>query len=181
MDFYTVERDGGELVVGQTLTGRLTEAAVRFVVWAPLTMFGLSVVFMSDYLCEYREQEPVPGMFWAVLGATALFIAGVAGFVRFSRRDAWLFDVRGGEVVFQAHPLVGRSVEAAVDLSKLEGITVRSVPFPRVSGVAISIEGRPDEIVCSSRFGWSTVSNVAEALETFVDDHGLQVEIEEEQ
>ena len=181
MNFYSVEHDGAQVVVGQTVVGRLAEAAVRFAVWTPMAMFALSILFMPDYVCHYREQEPVPGMFWGVIGGMALFVGAVAAFVRFSRRDAWMFDPGRGEIVFQAMPLVGRSAEAAIDLSDWESLIVRRVGFPRVSGVAIAIEGRPDEIVCSSRFGWATVSGVADALEEFAEKQGLKVDIEEEQ
>lgn len=178
MEFYEVERSDGAVAVRQTTPGRLAEAFVRFAVWGPLAMVGLSLLFMPDYVCQYREQQPVPGMFWGVIGAAALVIAGMAGFVRYARRDTWILDAREGQLVFRADPLIGPSAEATAQLSDVQAIVARQVSFPRVSGVAVELDGQPDEAICTSRFGWSTVSNVFGALETFVDAHDLDVDLQ---
>lgn len=176
MQFYDVDHKDGALAVEHTKVGRLADGAVRFAVWAPLAMLGLSLLFMPDYVCQYREQQPVPGMFWGVMAAAALVIAVIAGFVRYARRDTWVIDAREGVLVFRANPIVGPSAEASAELSDLRRIRARRVGPLRVSGVAVELDGDPDEAICRSRFGWSTVSNVYRELETFAEEHELEVD-----
>jgi len=177
MDLYDVERRDAAIAVEQTVAGRLAEGLVRFAVWAPLAMAGLSLLFMPDYVCQYREQQPVPGMFWGVMAVAAFVIAGIAGFVRFSRRDTWVVDAREGALVFRADPLIGPSAEATAQLSEVRAIRMRRAGFPRVSGIAVELDGHPDETICTSRFGWSTVSNVSEELEAFLGAHDLEIDL----
>jgi hypothetical protein len=176
MQFYDVERRDGALAVEHTRLGRLADGVVRCAVWAPLAMFGLSLLFMPDYVCQYREQQPVPGLFWGVMAAAASVIAAIAGFVRYARRDTWLLDVREGVVVFRANPLVGPAAEASAELSNLSLVRARRAGPLRVSGVAVELDGHPDEEICESRFGWSTVSNVYRELKAFAEEHRLDVD-----
>mgnify|MGYP006281165179 CR=1 FL=1 len=178
MDFYSTERDDGCLRVEQTVAGRLANAGARFVIWAPVAMGGLSILFMPDYVCHYREQADVPGLFWAVLAVCALFIAAVGAFVRFSRRDSWSFDAGRREIVFRAQPMVGRSAETTADLSDWTGVYGESGPLFSRSMIGVTFGDRHGEVICESRFGWAPIENVYDAFESFVRERNLDVEVE---
>lgn len=179
MELYKSSREDGRVVVEPTTAGRLAGAAVRFAIWAPVAMFGLSLMFMPDYLCQYREQEPVPGMFWMVMLVGAAFIGALGAFVKFARRDVWAFDAEAQEVVFEANPLFGQSARTAADLDQWTALRAERSAMPGRSSIAVGLAEHPDERICESRFGWSPLSGVWEDLVAFVDDQRLDVELAE--
>jgi len=151
---------------------------MRFARWTPLAVLGLGLLFMPDYLCHYREQQPASAMFWVVIVAGGLFIGAVAAFVRFSRRDGWMFDPRAGEIIVEARPLVGRSARATADIDDWVGLRADRSSVLSSSRIEARFADRPDERICESRFGWSTIADVWDELDTFVDEADLNVDIE---
>ncbi len=179
MQLYTTTRQESRVIVEPTLGGRLVAAAVRLVVWTPVAMVGLSILFLPDYLCQYREQQPVPGMFWMVIGAGAVFLAAIGAFVRFSRRDRWVFDAEADEIVFRAEPLVGPTTRTAAGLGEWTRLKARRAGMWDRSRIEIGLEEHPAEPICESRFGWGALQEIWEDLVAFVEQAGLDVEIEE--
>ena len=177
---YETHRDGDRLAITPTSAGRGTAATIRFLLWTPVAMLGFTILFMPDYLCQYREQQPVSVAFWVVIGAAALFIGAVGAFVRFSRRDRWTFEAGADEIVVEADPLVGRSARASAAFGEWTGLrAVRSPLFGRSRIEAVFRGDRPDEIVCESRLGWATIADVWKELATFVEDAELDVDLDE--
>lgn len=179
LQFYETKKQNGELVVEPTTAGRLAAAGMRFARWTPIALAGLALLFMPDYLCHYREQQPAAAMFWVVIGAGGLFIGLVGAFVRFSRRDRWRFDSRSRDIVVEAEPLVGRSARATADLGRWTGLHAVRSPMLSQSRIDLRFEERPDELICESRFGWATIADVWDELDTFVGEAQLDVDIDE--
>lgn len=180
MNLFRVCDDDDVLEVGRGRLGRMTHAATRFVLWFPVGLVAVSAVFLPDYLGHYRAEESVGGIFWWVMAAVAAFVAFIGAFVRFSRRDTWLFDVAGERVVFRARPMIGRSATATIELDRLERVRFQAQGAPKESSIRLEFRGHRDELLAETHLGADRLREVYRAIETFVDRYGLEVACDEE-
>jgi hypothetical protein len=178
MNLYDVRRTDGRLEIGQTTAGRLVDATMRFVRWVPLAAGGLGLMFLPDYMCHYREQAAGGGAFWFTILLAALFIGVVGAFVKFSRRDTWVFDADEAQITFLARPLVGQPAEASIALSRWTGLFARPATLTRQSAIGVRLTDGREEEVCHSPIGWSMLQEPWEQIEAFIEDRQLDVDIE---
>lgn len=178
MNLYDVRRTDGRLEIGQTTAGRLVDGLMRFVRWVPLAAGGLGLMFLPDYMCHYREQAAGGGAFWFTILLGALFIGVVGGFVKFSRRDTWVFDAEEAQITFLARPLIGQSAEASIGLSRWEGLYARQSTLMQTSAIELKLADGHEEEICHSPIGWPMLEEPWEQIEAFVRDRQLDVDIE---
>ncbi|MFB6263097.1 MAG: hypothetical protein ABEL76_05650 [Bradymonadaceae bacterium] len=177
MELFRAERKETHVELALTTAGRAAAAAERFVFWFPIAAGAMGVFFLPDYLGYYRSQQPEPGMFWTVVGGMAIFAAGVGALVRFVRRDLWVIDVERGSVVFQTRPLLGQVRQAEADLDDLSTIAVQSGAAASKTVLRFEFDGLPDETLWSNRFGRRGVESAVDEIESFLDDHGIEVPV----
>jgi hypothetical protein len=177
MQHYRAVNNEEGLEIRATLGGRLAAAAVRFAVWTPLGMAGLSVLFLPDYLGQYRQDEPVTGLFWAALAGLAVFAGLIAAGVRLMRRDIWLLSPDRDAIVFATQPLVGRTRESHIDWSELTSVDWRPRGFGRSSTLSFQFEGHPEETVASTRLGAEPIAPMFDKIKAFLAEHRPDVEV----
>lgn len=181
MDLFEVRQGDSTLELGRGRLGRVTHAATRFLLWFPVGLLAVSAVFLPDYLGHYRAEESVGGIFWWVMAAVAAFIAFIGAFVRFSRRDTWVFDVPAERVVFRARPMIGQSATATIELERLERVAFRARSAPQASTIRLEFRGHRDETLAETHLGAERLRPVFASLESFVDRYGLEVDCEQEE
>lgn len=178
MQHYEVEHIDEGLEIRATLRGRLAAATVRFVIWTPLVMAGMSVLFLPDYLGQYRQDEPVTGLFWAALAALAVFAGLIAAAVRLMRRDVWLLSPQREAVVFATRPWVGRARESHIDWAELDSVEWKPRRMGRRSMLSLRFDGRPPETVATTRLGADSIAAVFETLKRYLAEHRPDVDVQ---
>lgn len=174
---FETDQTGECLEIRRSAAGRVAGAVARFAVWMPVGMAALSILFLPDYLGQYREQEPVPGLFWAVLGAISAFVALIGALVKFLRRDLWVVDAEADRLVFETHPLVGTPSQGTVELDRLERVVLERGDRWEVSAVGFELRGYPNETLGRTRLGGAELDKLVDTIESFVDEHELEIEI----
>ena len=180
MKLYDVKQNGAQLSIRRTRLGHVVEAATRFGIWFPFVLAAEMVFFLPDYLQQYRHGAPDERLvFWGTLLGLAALIASLGAIVRFLRHDVWILDVDRDKLVFQTQPYVGRVTEAEVDLERVTGLQRAAQRSPRASRLNWILRGYPDETLCQTRWGASTLDEVVDAIREFSESRDLDLEVDD--
>jgi hypothetical protein len=173
------ERDSQIFTLGLTPAGRLWAALERlFFLFVALAVGGV-IFYLPDYLGRYREEEPVPGMLFALLIGGVFLISLVAALLRFFRNDLWVVDADEGALVYQAGRLFGRGVQqTGIDFEYIERFLVDVKNAPRDSRLLVQLSDGGGERMLVTRFGADSLSRAADDLGAFLRSRGIDIPIE---
>lgn len=175
MKYFQIEETREGLTLEETVRGRMAAALGRFAVTFPLVLAGLSFFYIPDYIGRYRAEEPVVGIFWAVVFGFALLIGFVLAALRFVRLERWVFNRQTRELSYETQGIYGPGQGASVGLEKILSaeVQLRSPPFHSL--IVFELADGHRETVARSRVSPEEIKALAERLEAFFGKLNLAV------
>ena len=144
---YDIQQGANETVrIGLTAVGRVREFLAAVVVVAPWTIVGMGVLFLPDFVFNYREKgEAVLSAFWWMAALILLAVCLFFGLRRSLGTRYWEVDPVQGVVRRHARTWTGRRV---VDLEvPMDAIS----PLEQDGGrVGFKLPGGSEQIVARS-------------------------------
>jgi hypothetical protein len=122
---YAIEQSSGRLVFRLTLAGRWVLGVQTGLLAAGVTLLGLAVFYLPDYLADYSKR----GFdFTVFFGQYLLFVAGLVGIVAGVMRGlgdySWTLDRTDGVVRWWSRTAFSRIVADELDLERVVGAEV---------------------------------------------------------